>query len=205
MRRANFTLILGAAIIAMSSYRLEAQRGADSRPMPTSVVEAEAEGAAFPPEAAPPSLPYGFRPGAVTGTAERKCVAFPGQAVLSHTNGWDNSRRSGEFVVGGEIIEGLKAGVGAKVFWVPLHDPSSREAILHVRSMRLDQPAITARFSSSDYASSLKAESVSGETRYVRDGDSIFYPTGFSLPDAGRWLVVATSASDWGCFIVTVR
>ncbi len=180
-------------------------REVDSPPIPASIAQAEAEGAAFPREAQPPSLPYGFRTDAVKGTDERKCVAFPDGAALSHTNGWDNSRRSGEFVIGGEIIEGLKASVAAKVFWVPLHDPSSREAILHVRSIRLDQPPITARFSSSEYASSLKPERVSGETRYVRDEDSIFYPSGFSLPNAGRWLFIATSAYDWGCFIVTVR
>ncbi len=193
-------------ILTITLHVLAAQaREVDSRPIPATIAATEREGAAFPREAPPSSLPYGFRPGAVKGTDERKCVAFPDGAVLSHTNANDNSRRSGEFVVGGEIIQGLKAGIAAKVFWVPLHDPSSRRAILHVRSMRLDQPPITARFSSTDHASSLKAESVSGETRYVRDGDSIFYPSGFSLPDAGRWLVVATSASDWGCFIVTVR
>jgi hypothetical protein len=177
----------------------------DSRPIPPSIAEAEAEGAAFAREAAPSSLPYGFRPGNVRGTDERKCVPFPDRAVMSHTNAWENSRRSGEFVVGGMITEGLQAGVAAKVFWVPLHDPESRKAQLLVRSVRLGQPAITAQFSRSDYASSLKAERVSGETRYVRDGDSIFYPSGFSLPSAGQWLLVATSANDWGCFIVTVR
>jgi hypothetical protein len=31
-----------------------------------------------------------------------------------------------------------------------------------------------------------------------------FFPTGTIIPDWGRWLLVATSGANWGCFIVTL-
>jgi hypothetical protein len=188
---------------ALLPVRAQAPSTQDREVAPTSseIQEAEAQGAAFPREAAPASLPSGFSD--VEGTGERKCVAFPDGAVLSQ-NAMANSRRSGEFVVGGEIIQGLKAGMGAKVFWVPLHDPASRNATLIVRSVRLDSPSITSHFVTNKYAFPMK------EQRYpikdsVADREHGFYPSGFSLPSAGRWLFVATSGPDWGCFIVTVR
>jgi hypothetical protein len=66
-------------------YALAGQaRQVDSPPTPASIAEAEAEGAAFPREAPPALLPPGFRPNEVQGTGERRCVAFPDGAVLSH-------------------------------------------------------------------------------------------------------------------------
>jgi hypothetical protein len=141
MRRLTVPLIMVVTVAALLPLRAQAPsgqvRGADFQQAPTNIQEAESEGSVFPREAPPPSLPPGF--GEVKGTDERKCVAFPDGAVLSHTSGMENSRRSDDFVVGGQIIEGLKSGVIAKVFWAPLHDPASRRATLLVRSVQLDQ------------------------------------------------------------------
>jgi hypothetical protein len=192
------TLLLPAVV-----FTLQGGTG-ESLPTPTTIQQAEAEGAGFTHEVAPASQPSGFRPGEVKGTDARRCVEFPDSGVLSHISSLENSRRSGEFVVGGEIVEGLKAGVAAKVFWVPLHDPASRKATLLVRSVRLDEPAITSRFVNTDYAFPMKEQRFPIKDS-VADREHGFYPSGFSLPTAGRWLLVATSGPDWGCFIVTVR
>ena len=150
---------------------------------------AEQEGAKFPHgvvEALPPT--FGVR---TIGTADRTCVEFPQTTSMV-------SRRSGDFEIGGQIA-GLKADELGKVWWAPIHDPEAIEAMLIVRGSRLDQPAITSRFVSSHYAWPI----IGADRHVVRD--HAFYPSSFSLPSAGRWLLVATSGPDWGCFIVTVR
>jgi hypothetical protein len=107
-------------------------------------------------------------------------------------------------VVGGEIGV-LKSSEQGKVPWDPLHNPASRNATLVVRSARLDDSTITSRFSSSDYAYPINAEPGQPITQGKVDREHGFYPSGFSLPRAGRWLLTVTSANDWGCFIVTVQ
>jgi len=31
------------------------------------------------------------------------------------------------------------------------------------------------------------------------------YPSGVFLPEAGRWMMVATAGDAWGCFVVAVK
>ena len=133
-----------------------------------------------------PSRP-GFDTQKTIGTADRRCVEWTVAAVRG---------RSGEFVVGGEI-GALSDGREGKVYWAPFHDPASVRATLFVRGSRLDQAEITSRFISSNYASPVAAN---GSVI----GDHAFYASGFTLRSAGRWLLIATSANDWGCFVVTV-
>jgi len=163
---------------------------------PTTVQEAELEGAALGSEAAPDTLPHGFGTAATQGTSERKCVEFPitAQAV---------SRRSGDFIVGGAMGD-LKAGVSNKVWWAPLHDPVSRDAKLVVRNAWLDDPSITSFFHSSQYARPFKKLGKTVAASVV-DEHYAFYASGFSLPSPGRWMLTVTSVTDWGCYIVTVR
>ena len=150
-----------------------------------SVEAAQHEGAAFPHETQQaPSRTFGS-----VGTAERKCVQFPPKA-------W-SARRSGDFEIGGQIAV-LKAHTPGKVWWTTLHNPEDTKAVLVVRASRLDRPEITSRFVSSHYGWPV-----------MKDGHAhreyAFYPTAFSLPSPVRWLLVATSGNDWGCFIVTVQ
>jgi hypothetical protein len=140
---------------------------------PRTVLAAEQEGAAFPREATPVSLPGSFNVDAVQGTDERKCVEFP--LTMGAI-----SRRSGEFVVGGGMGS-FKAGVPNKVWWAPLHDPASRKAVLVVRSARLDEPSITSDFRSSQYAWPV-IEQRQPITASVVDREHAFYPSGISLP-----------------------
>ena len=181
------------ALVSLLVFPPPAHREPDSTP--TTIQEAEQEGATFGSEPDPDTLPQAFTTGTTQGTSERKCVEFPvtAQAV---------SRRSGDFIVGGGIGD-LKTGAPNKVWWAPLHDPISRNAKLMVRGARLDDSAITSRFDSSQYARPFKKLGKSL-------GDSVvenyaFYPSGFSLPSPGRWLLTVTSADDWGCYLVTVH
>jgi hypothetical protein len=116
------------------------------------------------------------------------------------------TRRSGDFVTGAEIAA-LTAGREGKVFWTPLHDPASVHSTLLVRGTFLDQPGITSHFSSSNYSWPFKENPPSLPIRdsEIDRAQGATYVTGVSLPNAGRWLLVATSGPDWGCFIVTVQ
>jgi hypothetical protein len=125
------------------------------------------------------------------GTAERKCVEFSPNVDSKWAFHHPVSRRSGEFETGA-LISALKAGQPGKVWWNPLHNPQPAKAALIVRGTRLDQPEITSRFVSSGYG-------------FRGHAESAFYPSRFSLPSPGRWLLLATAGNDWGCFIVTVQ
>jgi hypothetical protein len=167
----------------------------NSLPAPTSIQAGEREGAISPRvDKEPP--PSSLQADQIIGSSERKCVEIP----VGYVPAW---RKSGEFTVGGEI-GALWAGQEGKVPWSPFHDPARVGATLLVRGARLDEPGITSRFVSSDYAWPVK-ERLQPANDWVIDREHAFYPSGFSLPSAGRWLLVATSGSDWGCFIVTVR
>ena len=135
------------ALLLFTLFLMRQVGAADALPIPASIQEAEAEGAAFPSEVPPPTLHRGFE-GKVEGTDERKCVALSDGAALLHARKY----RSGDFVVGAEIIVPLKAGISAKVAWMPLHDPASRKATLLIRSSRQDEPGMTSRFASSNYS-----------------------------------------------------
>jgi hypothetical protein len=171
----------------------------DSLTTPTSIQAAEQEGQIYPHANTepPPSI---LKVDEVIGSAERKCVEIPAGVMPA----WPGSyRKSGEFVAGGEI-GALRAGREAKVPWSPFHDPAGIGATLLVRGSRLDEPGITSRFVSSNYAWPIR-ELRQPVKDSVVDRDHAFFPSGFMLPSSGRWLLVATSGNDWGCFVVTVQ
>ena len=110
----------------------------------------------------------------------RKCVA---------ANPNESEIRSGDFLIGAEVGGSLgapMAGREAKIYWVPRH-PAVGDTLV-VRATLLDSPADTSRFVSANWAVST----------------GWFYASGYLLPKSGRWLVIATSGPDWGCFILRV-
>jgi hypothetical protein len=186
MIRRFATLLLFSCVVAFVAHAQTLDPGSK---IPTTVLAAEQEGAVFP-RSQPQSPPPGFDAPEVAGTSDRKCVEFSDGQVPA-------SRRSGDFIIGGDI-HALNAGRPGKVWWSPRHDPGSLKATLVVRGVLLDQPSITSRFTSKDYAWPISRDG-------IVDREHAFYPSGFGLPNPGRWLLTVTSGDDWGCFIVTVR
>lgn len=115
----------------------------------------------------------------------RKCVAGQEMGPI----------RSGEFVIGGQLSGSVAmvAGQRGKVWWAPLHEAPNMPPLL-VRGRSLTTPADTVRFSTGDIA-----RSVGGTGRHY------FFPSGITIPRPGRWLLIATSGANWGCFILTAR
>jgi hypothetical protein len=149
---------------------------------PATIAAAEAEGATLPRLRVPPNVALPVAGGVLYGTAiERRCVEGFGIGPV----------QSGEFIIGGELsgIPSVVPRRTRKIWWAPVHPaPSFR---LVVRGQLLGSPGDTVRYVSSDWARAIPSG--------VR-----FYPSGFVVPKAGRWLLVATSGPDWGCFILNV-
>lgn len=170
----------GAAVLLALLLETTAVR-AQSLLIPTGVTErevvgqAEAEGAAY------------DRPVSLSRKpSDRKCVAG-----IEH-----GPAESGEFTIGGMLsgLDAMRAGREGKVWWLPVH--GALEMTLVVRGRSLTNPADTVRFTTSKVAWQTGAVPVE-----QRD---YFFPSGITIPQPGRWLVIATSGVNWGCFILTV-
>ena len=162
--------------------------------IPTTIPAAEAEGAAFPRSAAPHTVARDFR-SPVSGTSERRCVVPPPDSLLGDT------LRSGDFIVRGSIGRrtgpmGHSLGRARKLLWEPLHNPyvyPTRSGLL-VRAVRLGHSSDTLRLAVAH------AAYPGIKMKYTEAG----YPSGFNFPSPGEWLMVATSGTDWGCFLLTI-
>lgn len=115
-----------------------------------------------------------------SGVADRTCV----EANLKY------EVRSGEFVAGSwaDYRQGWRTNANfSKLWWIPLH--ADRMPGLLVRATLLDVPTTTAVYElySTGYGNGIMA-----------------YVSGVRLPQAGRCMLVATSGSDWGCFLLTL-
>lgn len=200
------TIVLAAALASISTDVAIAQGGArdsvDSRAVALHgnasssprimldsaqkrlVASAEAEGAARE-RKTPARKPHLFAN--ARGSAERKCEAGYGVGPV----------RSGDFVIGGLLGSDIAPAAGAprKVWWAPLNQSADMRP-LHVQGRNLSAPADTFRFTTSKLA---WPTGDSGKPLAERDH---FFPSGIVLPHAGTWLLVATSGSNWGCFIL---
>jgi hypothetical protein len=159
------------------------------------VAAAEAQGARYA-RIAPPDEPgSNFRRPAM-GTAERRCVeardtTLTGMRAIRYAG----PVRSGEFVIGG-LGSAFGQNLTRKIWWAPLHFARSMPSLV-VSGRKLGTPNDTVTFVSSQVAwPSTRDGTGSGE---------YFFPTGFTFPSTGRWLLVASSGSNWGCFILTVN
>jgi hypothetical protein len=191
-----------AMIVVTSGGALFAQsnKADKSLPIRESVADAEAEGAAYPHGAAPEHPPKGFaaRP---PGTSERKCINGPATDL-----GFQPMMqiRSGDFIIGGQVGVGMPASAGrqSKIWWAPYHNPETYGTTLLVRGAHLGVPGDTFRYEQLHDAWPAPAFGrVQTTSDSERKRDS-FFPSGITIPHAGRWLLVATAGDDWGCFIL---
>lgn len=181
----------GPGVILVLLLGVPTITAAQEPPLPTAATEAELIaaveelGAGHARAEPPPATPGTFA--AWEGVAERRCV----QVRPSVGN------RSGEFVVRTGILP-VSVGRVFKVSWSPLHN--ARRMELLVRGRNVSTMADSARFRRTDVA-------VPGVDAVDEDGkiNSWFFPTGLVLHTPGRWLLVATSGPNWGCFVVTVE
>lgn len=155
--------------------------------IPTTVAAAEAEGAVVPHASAPSVWPVYFTHN-FGGTTERRCVETQGTDLTG-----SGSVRSGDFIVRGWQL--LTAGDTSKLLWAPVHDPGSAHVTVRLRAARLDHPADTLR---------LEFPGVVRSPSRARPSREFGFISLVSFPTPGRWLVVATSRNDWGCFLVDV-
>jgi hypothetical protein len=109
--------------------------------------------------------------------------------------------RSGEFTIGGNLGGGaaMRAGRPGKVWWSPLYATRDMPPLL-VRGRSLTNPQDTVRFTSANVAWPVTP----GAPPIPEAERKYFFPSGITIPTPGRWLVIATSGPNWGCFILSV-
>jgi hypothetical protein len=144
---------------------------------PLSVSAAEAEGSKYPkPDvSARMALLYGE----AFGPTDRRCVDAEKHATA----------RSGDFVAGPFDEHVMLADVGGhaerKVWWAPRQTTTMPP--MQLRAAKIGAPDITMSWSFPSV--------VWNESDY-------FFNTTIRFPEVGKWLVVVTSGSNWGCFLL---
>jgi len=152
-------------------------------------------------------IPAGSNGVQVTAAAEREGATYRRAAGPSDAAPrtcalpWFNAPvKSGEFTIGGDVspVLPLTAGRRGKIWWSPIHHSKDMPPLV-LRARNLTTMKDTARITLPGvaYAGTPGSRRPESERTY-------FFPSGTTLPTAGRWLVIATSGSNWGCFILTV-
>ena len=152
-------------------------------PLARTVAQAEREGATWPRRSEVSSQPNQDARNHWATPAPRTCATATSIGPL----------RSGEFVIGGNI-GGSEAWHGeVKIWWEPMHPAESFSLV--VRGVSLTTPGDTLRYTSTNWV-------IGGRPPADWSGP-VFFASGLVIPSTGRWLVIATSGPDWGCFILT--
>ena len=148
----------------------------------------------------------GGRSAAILASAEAEGATFYArrgrEATPRCTEGHEvGPAESGDFTIGGMLGGGkaLRAGRIGKIWWRPAH-ASATMPPLTVRGRNLSTLRDTVSFSTATVAWPQPTFPLPIPPVNSRE---YFFPSGFSVPTAGRWLVIATSGDNWGCFILT--
>lgn len=152
------------------------------------VAAAEGHGATYPRPGAVGELDVpSWWDGEPTGSRDRVCVEVTREMTMV---------RSGEMVIGGRL-SGLRAGERTKLWWKPLD--SSLDMTLELVSRSLDgvegQVAFDVGPVTSTYTNDRPPQPIPEEASF---------PGAVEFPAPGRWITVATSGDNWGCFIFDV-
>jgi hypothetical protein len=94
----------------------------------------------------------------------------------------------------------MRAGRPGKVWWAPLHYAADMPPLV-VRGRNSTTPGDTVWYTTSNVAWPVTP----GAPRVPPAERKYFFPSGITLPTAGHWVLIATSGSNWGCFIVTTK
>ena len=152
-------------------------------------------------------IPAGSNAIQITAAAEREGAAYPRVAGASDAEPrtcalpWFSAPvKSGEFKIGGQVspVDPLKAGQRGKIWWAPVHYAKEMPPLV-LRGRNLTTMKDTVRLTFTGVATPVTPGTRTPESQRV-----YFFPSGTTLPTAGRWLVIATSGANWGCFVLTV-
>lgn len=187
MSRSPSAVLLTVALTGLSlgsADALRAQTPALDAEDP--IAAAEAHGRDYPAPEVVWSLPELWKR-EPDGTSERLCVDLPSGPTMT---------RSGEFVIGG-IEMPIEAGRQHKIWWKPIN--STLEMTADFATYPLDGGDGEIEFD------------VRFTTHYTNDTppqkipEEAFFPSATTFPSPGRWMVVVTSAENWGCFVFHVE
>lgn len=141
---------------------------------PRSVEDAEAEGSNFTKAVDAPDIPAFAE---AFGPRERRCVDADTHAAA----------RSGEFIAGPFHEYYSMAGAGRKVWWAPKHHSATMPP-LRLRATKVGAPEVTVDWTLSSIA---------------RTENGYFFNTTIRFPQNGKWMVIASSGDNWGCFLLS--
>jgi hypothetical protein len=181
-----------ASCVAGGGLVLEAQ-GTPIRPLVGQseseiVASAEREGVAFPVDSSRPARVKAlFTDQSVPGNSSRRCVPATGFGQV----------RSGDFVINGRLSGPRNKNNEIKVAWGPMHHQRQMQLVVRGRLVGADE--------TTSFESSVVAHGVPKPGAVVPEAErEYFFPSGVKFASAGRWVLVATQASDWGCFVFDI-
>ena len=159
------------------------------------IAAAEVEGAAY-----RQSTERGAHP-----AAARKCVDAYNTSDVSDPSGL-LSIRSGDFAIGGDLggylymNAALHAAGGRRgaIWWHPDHGGPGMPPLV-IRGRSLTDLRDTVRHTTTHVATWSTTF-----PRAVPQTPDHFFFSGLAVPHPGKWLLIATSGENWGCFILTV-
>ena len=160
--------------------------------VPQSIAEAELQGSRHPRSPEPAVLGQWWLDRATVGTADRQCVVV-GDAIAARSGdlignpfrlyaGADYSRRGG----------------APKLSFAAAHEPPIGETMqLIIRAVRTDAPAESFVFIGRPYTVRW-----SGLLLWRLTRSQWWVPAGITPTSSGRWLLVTSLGTDWGCFVL---
>ena len=163
--------------------------GSEADPARAALAIAEAGGRAHPRAERVKRLPPSWNATEWWGAADRRCIEAHGAGPV----------RSGDFIIGGELgrERPIYPRASAKIWWAPFHNAADMDSLV-ISGTRLSAPMeVRLAFGQVAYTSAPNSRTPLPDREY-------FFPTGTVIPDWGRWLLVATSGANWGCFIVVL-